>query len=299
MFLIDDDEPEVFQRREDRAARADDDASFSITDAVPLVVTLTFAEMAMQHRHLDPQRGKARSEALDGLRSEGDLRDEDQSCSSPVNHLGNRAQIHLRLTAACDPLEHNRTVFGRIAQGGPDVLQRLDLFVAQLRRCARHEFLRSTRRAAHGLRGDIHPTPASQSFQRGIGGSCFTSQLGYRHRMLRLLQIFHCRRLARRFFAQRIDFLLAHLAGKSHEAALQRGVASLPHRTGQNAAQSILLVAPVVFRHPLGQAHEHRRHLRPLVKHRSKRPHTFRGGGVRHRHHSGQHLPVAQRYSHP
>ena len=44
VFFIDDDQPEIFQRREDRAARADDDARASRLNLVPFVVAFAFRQ---------------------------------------------------------------------------------------------------------------------------------------------------------------------------------------------------------------------------------------------------------------
>ncbi len=76
MFFIDDDEPEVFQRREDGAAGADDDARAARLNLVPLVVPLAFREPAVQDcDHVFGFR-EAAFETLDRLRRERDLRDE-------------------------------------------------------------------------------------------------------------------------------------------------------------------------------------------------------------------------------
>src|SRR3989442_413442 len=45
VFLIHDDQPEIFQRCEDRAARADHNAGAAGMNLVPLVVTLSFGKM--------------------------------------------------------------------------------------------------------------------------------------------------------------------------------------------------------------------------------------------------------------
>ena len=42
VFFIDDDEAEIFERREDRAARADDDARAAGMNLVPFIVPLAF-----------------------------------------------------------------------------------------------------------------------------------------------------------------------------------------------------------------------------------------------------------------
>ena len=49
VLLIHDDEAEVLQRREDGAARADDDVGAAFADLVPFVVPFAVGEMAVQH----------------------------------------------------------------------------------------------------------------------------------------------------------------------------------------------------------------------------------------------------------
>ena len=50
VFFIDHDEAEIFQRRENRAARADDDARAAGMNLVPFIVPLAFGQMAVQDR---------------------------------------------------------------------------------------------------------------------------------------------------------------------------------------------------------------------------------------------------------
>ena len=50
VFFIDHDEAEVFERGEDRAARADHDPGAAGMELVPFVVPLAFGKMAVQDR---------------------------------------------------------------------------------------------------------------------------------------------------------------------------------------------------------------------------------------------------------
>ena len=68
VFLIDDDQPEIFQRREDRAARADHNPRPRGVDFVPFIVPLAFRQMAVQHRDRVVQVRKPAFEPLDRLR---------------------------------------------------------------------------------------------------------------------------------------------------------------------------------------------------------------------------------------
>jgi len=67
VFLIDQDQPEVRQRREDRGAGADDDAGDAFADAVPLVEALALGEVRVEHGDLFLDAGEAGAEAADGL----------------------------------------------------------------------------------------------------------------------------------------------------------------------------------------------------------------------------------------
>ena len=67
VLLIDEDEPEIRQRRENRGTRADDDAGGALADSVPFVETLTLLKIVMQHRDLFLHGGEAGFETADGL----------------------------------------------------------------------------------------------------------------------------------------------------------------------------------------------------------------------------------------
>ena len=60
MLLVDDDQPEVAQRREDRRARADAHARLAAAQPLPLVVALAQPELRVQHRDASPKRSSKR-----------------------------------------------------------------------------------------------------------------------------------------------------------------------------------------------------------------------------------------------
>ena len=78
MLLVDDDDPEVRHRREDRAAHADADARLAAAEALPLRVPLGGGEARVQDRDVVAE---ARAEAPDELRRERDLRHEHERAS--------------------------------------------------------------------------------------------------------------------------------------------------------------------------------------------------------------------------
>ena len=74
VLFIDDDESEIFQRREDGAPRAHHDPGAAGVDLVPFIVPLAFRQMAVQNRDRILRLGEAALETLDGLRRERNLR---------------------------------------------------------------------------------------------------------------------------------------------------------------------------------------------------------------------------------
>ena len=89
MAFIHHDQPQVFQRHEERTARPDDHGKVAIADAPPGIVAFAFGKLGMDHADLI---GEAREEALDGLGREGDLRYEDQGSLSGCQRLPHGAQ---------------------------------------------------------------------------------------------------------------------------------------------------------------------------------------------------------------
>ena len=111
VLLVDDDEPEVGDRREDRAARPDADARLARAQAAPLVVALPRAELGVQDRD---GVAEARHEAVDHLRRQPDLGDEDQHAAALGQRLGGGAQVDLGLARAGDAVQEQ---LGRIGSG--------------------------------------------------------------------------------------------------------------------------------------------------------------------------------------
>ena len=116
VLLVDDDEPEVGDRREDRAARPDADARLAGAQAAPLVVALPRAELGVQDRD---GVAEARHEAVDHLRRQADLGHEDQHAAPLGQRLGGGAQVDLGLAGAGDAVQEQAA--GRL---GADLGQR-------------------------------------------------------------------------------------------------------------------------------------------------------------------------------
>ena len=116
VFFIDDDEAEILERREDCAARADDDAGAAGVELVPFVVPLAFGEMAVKNGDHIRVVGEAALEALDGLRSERDFRHENDRAFAAREGGADRLQINFRLAAAGDAVQEDRRMSCRIFQ---------------------------------------------------------------------------------------------------------------------------------------------------------------------------------------
>ena len=108
VFFIDDDEPEIFERRENRAARADHDPRAAGMDLVPFIVPLAFRQMAVQDGDVVRLLGEAALETLDGLRRERDFRNEHDRRLAARERGADRLQINFRFAAAGHAVEQNR-----------------------------------------------------------------------------------------------------------------------------------------------------------------------------------------------
>ena len=98
MLFVDDDQPQPAHRREDRRARADDDARSAACDPLTLVAPLRLGQRRVQDRHALAEAGP---EAPDGLRRERDLGDEDDRAQPALEGRGTRLQVDLGLPGAC------------------------------------------------------------------------------------------------------------------------------------------------------------------------------------------------------
>ena len=105
MLLVDDDEPKIAYRREDGAARADDDAGRARADAMPFVVAFAVGKRRMQHRDA---RAKTAREAAHRLRRERDLRHQHDGAASLRELVRNGLEIDFRL-ARSDVLSGSRS----------------------------------------------------------------------------------------------------------------------------------------------------------------------------------------------
>ena len=111
VLLVHDDDAEFVDGREDGRARADDDARLASMDAVPFVVALAVAELAVEDGDGGAEAG---GEALDGLGGEGDFGDENDGAAPFVERVGDALEEDLGLAARGDAVEEH----GRRAPAG-------------------------------------------------------------------------------------------------------------------------------------------------------------------------------------
>ena len=86
LLLIDDDEPDVFQRRKDGAAGAHHDVCAAVLDHLPLQKAFGVVEGRVLHRH---PAAKLTLEPQDHLRGQADLRHQHQRTPALLQTAGN------------------------------------------------------------------------------------------------------------------------------------------------------------------------------------------------------------------
>ena len=111
MLLVDDDQPEPAQRREDRRARADDDPRLAARDPLALVAALGVRQPRMEQGDALAEAG---AEAAERLRSERDLRHEHDRAETPLEPGGAGLEVHLGLAAARGAVEEEIGAFAAV-----------------------------------------------------------------------------------------------------------------------------------------------------------------------------------------
>ena len=107
VLLVHDDEAERFDRRENRRARADDDAGAALADFVPFIVAFAGGKVRMQNRdeRLEFAGAESRLEPLDGLRRERNFRHEHDRALALFERMREGLEINLGLAGAGDAVE--------------------------------------------------------------------------------------------------------------------------------------------------------------------------------------------------
>ena len=145
VLLVDDENPEVPERREDGAACADRDPRLATAKPPPLVVALPVGQSRMQHGNAIPE---ARAKASGELRRERDLRHQNQRGAPLFERGPDRAQIDLGLAAAGHALQQE----GREGLRGERFLERRERGALRGRERRRRRRLVRDERRAGGVR---------------------------------------------------------------------------------------------------------------------------------------------------
>ena len=118
MLLVDDDEAEVFDGREDGGAGADDDAGLAFSNTVPLLGALLRRERGVE-------QGDVGGEGVMQLRGHGggeaDLGDEEDGGFSLVESAAHGGEIDGGLAGAGDSVKEVRAELGGFDGGGDGV----------------------------------------------------------------------------------------------------------------------------------------------------------------------------------
>ncbi len=107
VLFIDDDEPEIGVRQEQRRARADHHRHFVLRHRAPGALTRARRQLRMPFRR---PHAEARRKAVEELRGERDLRHQDQRLVLAADVLRHRLEIDLRLAGAGDAVEQRDRV---------------------------------------------------------------------------------------------------------------------------------------------------------------------------------------------
>ena len=105
--LVDDDDSQIGEGREDRRARSNDDVDFVSLDPAPLVEALASGQPRMEHGDAIPE---VSPEGGDELRSERNFGEEDQRAVSILEGRPNGADVDLGLAASCHAVEDESLV---------------------------------------------------------------------------------------------------------------------------------------------------------------------------------------------
>ncbi len=130
MLLVDDDDPDIRQRRDHGQTSPDHDVGLAGPDPSPLVGALPFAEPGMDEGDTGVEVGPQTVHEREG---EGDLRHEHEGRPPGFERRGDRLDVDRGLAAAGHTIEQERArVSGR--DGGHDPIDRLGLGGQQVAR---------------------------------------------------------------------------------------------------------------------------------------------------------------------
>ncbi len=127
MLLVDDEQAQPVERREDRRPRADHQVHLAAPDAVPLIVALAVGQPAVLDGHAIAE---GRPELRGDLRRERNLRHQDQHTPALRDGVTRQAHVELGLAAAGDAV-HQRGVVAAAVEQSRQRRQRRRLLVGQ------------------------------------------------------------------------------------------------------------------------------------------------------------------------
>ena len=133
VFFVDDDEPQVFQRRKQRAPRPDHHVVTAFSHVPPLVELLPRGHSTVQQ---GGPSGEPRIDTLQRLGGKGDFRHQEQGPFSVAHHTVDGPQVDFCLAAAGYTVQQEAPgLMGRVVQRELDVGQRRSLLRRQREAC--------------------------------------------------------------------------------------------------------------------------------------------------------------------
>ena len=128
VLLVDDDEPEIADGREDGGTGADDDARLAARDPLALVAPLGVTERRVQNRDARRRNGQRTDPTVCGV--EGDLGDEHDRAEPASERRGTGLEVDLRLAASRRAVQEY--VIAAAGERRGDLLDRRELGRCQL-----------------------------------------------------------------------------------------------------------------------------------------------------------------------
>ncbi len=177
MLLVDDDQAEAGDRREDRRARPDADPRLAVAQPVPLVAALAGSEARVQDRD---RVAEARDEARDRLRRHPDLGHSDDHPAAALQRRLGGGEVDLGLARAGDPVQEQLRP-ARV-EPGDDPLEGPPLRRVELDRPAAGADRGAARAPAHLALAELDQAAALEPAQRVAGdprcGELAAAELG-------------------------------------------------------------------------------------------------------------------------
>ena len=267
VLLVDHDEPEVRQGREDRGARAHDHAGLAEGHRHPRVEPLAGGKVAVPDHDLGAEVGEAGAQAADRLRGQGDFRDKEDRGAAFGHDLADQSDVDLGLPRAGDAMEQVRTE-GLLIEALRDGRHRGKLLRIEVMAGGRDGF-RLGERVVVGHAPEhagvlLDRARLEERIDRLLGNPEPRDQLGAVGGFLLGREVIEHLRLARGLAAQFREGLGVGQRDQREQAA-EDGADAFAHRRGQDRLEDRVEPAAVVARHPFGELADIGREHRLLV----------------------------------